>query len=343
MDSGRIPSRDSALETSHSPSLIDNHGRPINYLRLAITDRCNLRCRYCMPEEGVASIKHDQALSYEELERLVRLFQGLGITKVRITGGEPFVRRGCYEFMKTLKQRVGIEQLYLTTNGVETYRYIERLKEIELSGINLSLDTLDRARFKELTRRDHIDKVLLTLNRSLEAGIPVKINSVVMEDTSDEDIINLVGLVRDQAISLRFIEQMPFSGSSEVHDRSQKSLRERLVTIFPELQEYNRGIASTALEFSLPGHSGTVGIIEGRSRKFCATCNKVRITPEGMLKACLYDDGVLDLRELLRKGVKDRELADSIRVCLNHRYADGHETAADNGREGEPSMASIGG
>ena len=245
--------------------------------------------------------------------------------------------------MKTLKCRLGIEQLYLTTNGVETYRYIDRLKEIDISGINLSLDTLDRVRFKELTRRDQLDKVLLTLNRSLEVGIPLKINSVVMEDTSDDDIIKLVELIRDQAISLRFIEIMPFSGGSVPQDTSQKSLRERLLTIFPELKEYGRAVTSTAREFSLPGHCGTVGIIEGRSRKFCATCNKVRITPEGILKACLYDDGVLDLRELLRKGVSDQELADSIRICLNNRYADGHETEAVNCRNGEPSMASIGG
>ncbi len=324
-------------------SLIDNHGRPINYLRLAITDRCNLRCRYCMPEEGVASISHEQTLSYEELERLVRLFQGLGINKVRITGGEPFVRRGCYEFIKTLKKNLGVEQVYLTTNGVETYRYLEGLKEIGISGINLSLDTLDKDRFKEITCRDHLDRVLLTLNRALELKIPLKINSVVMEDTGNEEIIALAELVRERKISLRFIERMPFSGGSVVQKESQQSLRKRLQAIFPKLQEYNSGVNGTAREFKLPGFSGTVGVIEGRSRRFCATCNKVRITPEGMLKACLYDEGVLDLRKSLRNGAKDDELSDSIRTCLNHRYADGHETEALNCRLSEPSMASIGG
>ena len=323
--------------------LIDNYGRAINYLRLAITDRCNLRCRYCMPEDGVKSISHEETLSYEELERLVRLFQGLGITKVRITGGEPFVRRGCYEFIRTLKQKLGLEQIFLTTNGVETYRYLDRLKEVGISGINLSLDTLSRPRFKEITRRDHLDKVLLTLHRSLELKIPLKINTVVMEDTGDEEIIALVELVRDRKISLRFIERMPFSGGVVDEQEPPQSLRERLQGIFPGLQEYNRGVTGTAREFRLPGYSGTVGVIEGRSRKFCATCNKVRITPEGMLKACLYDDGVLDLRELLRSGVKDEELVGSIRTCLNHRYADGHETEASSCRTGEPSMASIGG
>ena len=330
-------------QQSKDSSLIDNHGRPINYLRLAITDRCNLRCRYCMPEEGVASIAHEQTLSYEELERLVRLFQGFGISKVRITGGEPFVRRGCYEFIRTLKQTLGVEQVYVTTNGVATYRYLEGLKTIGISGINLSLDTLDKNRFSKITRRDHLDRVLLTLYRSLELGIPLKINSVVMEDTGDDEIAALVELARDRKISLRFIERMPFSGSSVIQQESQQSLRERLEVIFPELQEYNSAVAGTAREFKLPGFVGTIGVIEGRSRKFCATCNKVRITPAGMLKACLYDDGVLDLRELLRRGVKDEELADSIRTCLNHRYADGHATEAFNCRMNEPSMASIGG
>ncbi len=342
MESGTESPGDPAQQRGYS-SLIDNHGRPINYLRLAITDRCNLRCRYCMPEEGVASISHEQTLSYEELERLVRLFQGLGIIKVRITGGEPFARRGCYEFIRKLKQNLGVEQIYLTTNGVETYRYLERLKEIGISGINLSLDTLDKNRFKEITRRDHLDRVLLTLYRSLELGIPLKINTVVMEDTSDDEITALVELVRDRKISLRFIERMPFSGGSLVQQESQQSLLNRLEVIFPELQECNCAVTGTAREFRLPGYTGTVGVIEGRSRKFCATCNKVRITPEGMLKACLYDEGVLDLRGLLRSGAKDKELADSIRRCLNHRYADGHETEALNCRMSEPSMASIGG
>ena len=296
-----------------------------------------------MPEEGVTSISHEQTLSYEELERLVRLFQGLGINKVRITGGEPFARRGCYEFIRTLKQNLGVEQVYLTTNGVETYRYLEGLKKIGISGINLSLDTLDKNRFRQITRRDHLDRVLLTLHRALELKIPLKINSVVMEDTANDEITALVELVRERKISLRFIERMPFSGGAVVQQESQQSLRERLEEIFPELQEYNSGVTGTAREFRLPGFSGTVGVIEGRSRKFCATCNKVRITPGGMLKACLYDEGVLDLRELLRSGTKDEELADSIRTCLNHRYADGHETEALNCRMSEPSMASIGG
>jgi cyclic pyranopterin phosphate synthase len=139
------------------PPLIDNHGREITYLRLAITDRCNLRCRYCMPKYGVSFIPHDDLNTYEELERLVSLFSRLGVKKLRITGGEPFVRKGCFEFIRRLKNRECVEQIFLTTNGVNTTQYLENLRELGISGINLSLDTLDRQRFREITRRDHID------------------------------------------------------------------------------------------------------------------------------------------------------------------------------------------
>ena len=331
-------------DLSEKKSLIDNHGRPITYLRLAITDRCNLRCRYCMPEAGVPTVKHEQTLSYEELERLVKLFQDLGISKIRITGGEPFVRKGCISFMKKLRCDLGIEQLYLTTNGVETHHYLKEMKEFGISGINLSLDTLNRKRFTELTRRDCLDDVLHTLNQCLELNIPLKVNSVVMEDTSDDDIKELVELVRENRLSLRFIEQMGFSGTAARKHHEERSLKDRLHSIFPTLEEIpDPSMSSTAREYNLPGYVGRVGIIEGHSRRFCSTCNKIRITPEGMLKACLYDNGVLDLRMLLRAGMSDHQLSIQIRECLNNRFSDGHETEAVNGRSLQPSMASIGG
>jgi len=323
--------------------LIDNHDRPITYLRLAITDRCNLRCSYCMPEQGVDPIGHDETLSYEELERLVRLFQNLGVTKVRITGGEPFVRRGCLEFMQMLKDKLAVEQLVLTTNGVETYRYLEQLKALGISGINMSLDSLDRERFRTITRRDRLKKVMQTFNRALELAIPIKINSVVLEDTSDEDIVSLVNLIKENNISLRFIEQMPFSGRSGGHRQAKNLLSARLRDLFPGLKEYHSETVETARQFTIPGFTGRVGIIEGHSRNFCSSCNKVRITPQGMLKACLYDNGVLDLRAALRTGLSDEELMKSIRISLNHRYADGHKTEEANANSSQPSMATIGG
>lgn len=323
--------------------LIDNYGREITYLRLAITDRCNLRCRYCMPERGVVPFLHEDTLSYEELERLVTLFQVLGVRKIRITGGEPFARRGCLEFIQRLISRIGVEQLYLTTNGVETSRYLGSLKEIGISGINLSLDTLDKDRFKDITRRDRLDRVLVTLYQALELNIPLKINTVVTESTSDEEIITLGKLPKNHAISLRFIEMMPFSGEKRIIPRSQDNLFDRLNRLFPSLQECQTDIISTARLFSTPGFHGTIGIIEGNSRKFCATCNKVRITSEGRMKSCLYDNGVLNLKSMLRSGATDKAIISAIRQSINQRHADGHATELISDRKEEPPMNRIGG
>jgi cyclic pyranopterin phosphate synthase len=325
------------------PPLIDNHGREITYLRLAITDRCNLRCRYCMPELGVPFIPHDELLSYEELERLVNLFARLGIKKLRITGGEPFVRARCLEFIQRLNNQGYVEQIFLTTNGVNTAQYLGHLKEIGISGINLSLDSLDRQRFQDITRRDHIDRVLTTLHKTLELNIPLKINSVVTENTSDEEIINLGNLARCHPISLRYIEEMPFGGASEVILRPENRLAERLDLLFKGIQECPSDTTSTARLFTAPDFKGMIGIIEGRSRKFCSTCNKARITPQGTLKACLYDDGVLDLRSLLRSAASDNTIINAVRNALNRRHLNGHDTEAASKRKHEPSMASIGG
>ena len=337
------PSKPTAAVGFDPPQLIDNHGRVITYLRLAITDRCNLRCSYCMPEDGVETVSHGETLSYEELERLVRLFLGMGIAKIRITGGEPFVRRGCMDFLERLKNDLGVAQLVVTTNGVETARYLKRLKSLPISGINLSLDTLDPQRFKTITRRDRLAEVMETLYGALELGIRLKVNSVVSEETSDAEIFQLGELARHNKLSMRFIEKMPFSGEKAEDRRIDYGLVERLANLFPGLDQTRTENGSTAKVFKVPQFKGSLGIIEGSSRNFCSTCNRVRITPQGMLKVCLYDNGVLDLKELLRTGISDEDLLINIRSCLNKRFADGHQTESANGRAAQPSMASIGG
>lgn len=339
-DPSGIPSKNPVEDR---PRLIDNHGRVITYLRLAITDRCNLRCSYCMPEQGVAPVSHGDTLSYEELERLVRLFLEMGIEKIRITGGEPFVRRGCMDFLERLKHDLGVAQLVVTTNGVEAYHFLPRLKALPISGINLSLDTLNEERFRAITRRDRLADVLKTLYGALELDIPLKVNSVVSEATSDEEIAQLGRLAETNKLSMRFIEKMPFSGEKKPTNLVDYGLAGRLAALFPGLQQSQSGNGSTAREFVVPGFSGTLGIIEGSSRKFCSTCNRIRITPQGILKVCLYDNGVLDLRDLLRQDVGDDELRSNIKRCLNKRFADGHQTEAANGKAQQPSMASIGG
>ncbi|MGI9536704.1 MAG: GTP 3',8-cyclase MoaA [Desulfocapsaceae bacterium] len=332
-----------AAANGGGPQLIDNHGRVISYLRLAITDRCNLRCSYCMPEQGVETVSHAETLSYEELERVVRLFLEMGIEKIRITGGEPFVRRGCMDFLERLKHELGVKQLVITTNGVETARYLKRLKALPISGINLSLDTLDRGRFNTITRRDRLSDVLKTLHGALELGIRMKVNSVVSEETSDAEILQLGNLAHDNRLSMRFIEKMPFSGKKKVENRIEYGLGDRLAKLFPGLEQRQTENGSTAREFAVPGFRGSLGIIEGSSRKFCSACNRVRITPQGILKVCLYDNGVLNLKDLIREGTTDKDLLNIIRGCLNKRFADGHQTESANGTAEQPSMASIGG
>jgi cyclic pyranopterin phosphate synthase len=326
-----------------SDGLIDNHGRRITYLRLAITDRCNLRCHYCRPPEGVPFVPHAEILRLEELERLVAIFGALGISKIRVTGGEPFSRRGCLPFLGRLRQIAGVKHLHITTNGVTTSRHLDELAALAIDGINLSLDTLDPNRFRSITRRDSLEPVLETLHGLLARAIPLKINSVVLADTSDAELIGLATLAREHPVTLRFIERMPFSGAVRSEKIVNGDLSQRLLRLFPALQECNAPQPTTARLFSLPGYAGKLGVIAGHSRLFCATCNKLRVTPIGILKTCLYDEGALDLRALLRDGSTDREIRAAIVSCVQNRFANGHEAERLSGREIETSMGMIGG
>lgn len=326
-----------------SDGLIDNHGRRITYLRLAITDRCNLRCRYCRPEAGVPFIPHAEILSFEEMERLVSIFTSLGVSKVRVTGGEPFSRRGSLPFLTRLRRIEGVAQLHVTTNGVKTARYLDALQELGLAGMNLSLDTMDRQRFWKITRRDYLDSVLETLHGALAHAIPLKINSVVLADTYDEEILQLAELPRQYPLTLRFIEKMPFSGGERSEALGNADLAQRLGKIFPSLSEEKATTATTARLFSVAGFQGKVGVIAGYSRHFCTSCDKLRITPPGILKTCLYDNGALDLKRLLRRGADDQEIKEAIVTCVGNRFANGHEAEHFCNREIEPSMSRIGG
>jgi GTP 3',8-cyclase len=324
-------------------TLIDNHGRKITYLRLSVTDRCDLRCSYCCPETGIPLVPHDQILSYEELERLVRIFASFGVNKVRLTGGEPFARQGLLTFVKMVKKIPGVQSLYLTTNGVQASRHLDSLLSAGVDGINLSLDTLDRKRYHQTTRRDCLEDVLRTFHGALERSIPLKVNSVVLEDTKDEELLSLVGLSKKNPVTVRFIEKMPFSGAEKISRNEGASLLDRLKGLFPGMDEVPTAQPSTARVFSLPGYIGKIGIIEGNSRHFCKSCNKVRITPTGMLKTCLYDNGVLDLRELLRSACDDSEIAKRIQCCVQNSAVDGHAAEKNSSRLSEPCMAGIGG
>ncbi len=329
--------------TNQSP-LLDSYGRRITYLRLAVTDRCNLRCRYCMPAQGIPFIHHNDILRFEELERLVRLFAAMGIGKVRLTGGEPFVRKGLKGFVRRLVNLEGIEGVFITTNGVATSQHLVDLKEVGLAGINLSMDTLDRKRYWAITRRDALKHVQKTLYQALALEIPVKLNMVVLEGYNEDDILPMAELTRTMPISVRFIEWMPFSGQKAVFANSWTG--ERIVTVlqkaFPNLTPRDTSESATARLYRVPGFVGTIGIISGFSRKFCSQCNKVRITPQGMLQTCLYDTGSLDLRKLLRGGATDDDLVRAVVRAVAGKPENGFVAEMNNSPHAT-SMASIGG
>lgn len=328
--------------------LKDNHGRSINYLRLAVTDRCNLRCFYCMPEEGIDWLARKEILTFEEMLRLCALLVNMGIDKIRITGGEPFVRTDIMKLLWSISKLPGLNQLTLTTNGVLTAPLVPELKRMGIRSVNLSMDTLDRNRFFAITRRDELPKVLNTLDALISHGIDVKLNAVVMGEKNAQDILPLVELTKDLPVSVRFIEEMPFNGG-DVHIDSLHWNYQRIMTLiaekFPAIKKIPDGPFSTSYNYQIPGHRGKVGVIAAYSRTFCGTCNRLRVTPQGMLKTCLYDNGVLNIKEIIRSETGDEKLLAALLHAINHRAKNGWE-AEQLRKDAMPvheSMATIGG
>jgi molybdenum cofactor biosynthesis protein A len=328
--------------------IIDNHGRPITYVRLAVTDRCNLRCFYCMPEEGIDYLPRQQLLTYEEMERLLRVLAARGVSKVRITGGEPFLRKDLMPFLHRVKAIAGIEEIHITTNGVLTLPHVPELRELGIKSINLSLDTLDRDRFFRITRRDELDKVMATFHALLQHQIPVKINAVVMEGQNTEDIVPLARLAELYPVAVRFIEEMPFNGGTNKHPVlawNHHRILQELRSAYPGLHQTDKELYATAENFVIPGHAGSLGIIAAYSRTFCGTCNRIRITAQGGLKTCLYGNDVLNTRDIIRSGVSDETLAATLLDVFGRRAKDGYEAEANSHlvMPGFASMSTIGG
>ena len=281
--------------------------------------------------------------------RLCALFCEMGIDKIRLTGGEPFARRDFLFFLKNLAKTPGLREITLTTNGVLTAPHIPFLKEIGVKSVNLSLDSLNRQRFFEITRRDELPAVLNTMNALLDHEIDVKINAVVMENINSDDILPLVELTENLPVSVRFIEEMPFNGAEgDRHEArlvwNHVKILETIRSRFPSIKKLPDPPFSTSMNWQIDGHRGQVGIIAAWSRTFCGTCNRIRLTPQGLLKTCLYDGGVLNLKDLLRSGASENELKSALLSALGDRSKDGWE--AEKRRSLSPvqeSMATIGG
>jgi molybdenum cofactor biosynthesis protein A len=300
-----------------------------------------------MPAEGIKYLPKKEVLSFEEIERLIRVMAGMGITKVRLTGGEPFVRHDLMKLIRTIVEIPGIRDLHITTNGVLTAPHIPELKKLGIASVNLSLDTLDRERFKAITLRDEFNSTFKTLNLLLEHEIPVKINAVVMEGKNIEDIVPLAQLTKNKNVSVRFIEEMPFNGGSHYAPLNwdYKKILSHIKEVFPSITKIKDDPNSTAYHYKVDGHAGDIGIIAAFSRTFCGTCNRIRLTAQGTLKTCLYDEGVLDIKKMLRSGESDEKIISELMRAFSARALDGFE-AEKNRSLRHPvheSMSTIGG
>lgn len=287
--------------------MLDRYGRVINYLRISVTDRCNLRCCYCMPE-GVQDVGMKNILTFEEIWEIVRTGVSLGITHIRITGGEPLVRKGCVDLIRGIREIPGVETITMTTNGVLLGNYGKQLKEAGVDGVNISLDTLDPEEFDKITGKRELKEVLAGIRAVKTAGLPVKLNAV---NRKELDPIPLVRYAQEENLPLRFIEMMPVGYGKKYVGRSNEELRETLEAVcgkaecMTNREELSRMGSGPAVYYQFSDLKVPVGFISAIHGKFCDTCNRVRLTAEGYLKLCLcYDEGE-DLRRVLREGEKE--------------------------------------
>ncbi len=323
--------------------LRDSFGRGVDYLRLSITDRCNLRCIYCMPPEGIPLKPMEDILTYAELLRVARVAASLGIRKVRITGGEPLVRRGVVDFVRELSAVPGIADLCMTTNGVALVDLAGPLAAAGLRRVNVSIDTLRRDGYAEVTRRDLLPAVLAGVDAAIAAGLlPVKINAVLLPGLHPGDVDDFLALAREMPVEVRFIERMPVGCLPAEGYVSADGIRRRILSL-PGVRGQDVAGAAAAATYAVPGFRGTLGVISPISRKFCSSCNRLRLTADGRLRNCLFARETLDVRAALREGAGDRGVADLLRRAVACK-PEGHELRGDGPSCAAPEpMSRVGG
>jgi cyclic pyranopterin phosphate synthase len=313
-----------ALPLHPSFSLADSFGRRIEYLRISLTDRCNLRCVYCMPEEGVPYEDLDNVLSYDEIERVVRVLATAGLKKVRLTGGEPLVRRNVSELAARLSVIPGVEEVTLTTNGILLPRDAESLYNAGIRRVNISMDTLKPERFVEIARRPEYARAWEGVEAALRVGFaPIKLNCVVMRGVNDDEVVDFARLTLSLPVSVRFLEYMPIGMVTPPQWRARYVSNEEVVAMlqsaFPEMEPLTDERASTSRNFRIPGSQGTVGVINPISHRFCDNCNRLRLTANGRLVPCLADNYEYDLMTPLRDDCSDTDILEHTRAALTHK------------------------
>ncbi len=302
--------------------LVDRFGRRHSYLRVSVTDRCNLRCRYCMPAEGLPWLERADVLSFEEIERLARIFVAAGVDKIRLTGGEPTVRRELPALMRRLSAIDGVKSLLMTTNGWTLAAKAKEYRDAGLTGLNISLDSLRADRYKEITLSDGLSKVLAGIDAALDAEFEsVKVNVVLMAGVNEDELLDFVELARERPINVRFIEFMPFP-DNEWNVGRVYPYRQMLAQIGEryELKRLPGEKTAVGKDFSIDGFQGTLGFVTSMTDSFCGDCNRLRLTADGQLKVCLFSNGERSLRDLIRAGATDEDVVGAIRTELNSKW-----------------------
>ncbi|XP_030051638.1 molybdenum cofactor biosynthesis protein 1 isoform X2 [Microcaecilia unicolor] len=305
-----------------SAFLTDNFGRQHNYLRISLTEKCNLRCQYCMPEEGVQLTPKSDLLTTEEIITLSRLFVKEGVDKIRLTGGEPLIRPDVVNIVAELRKLEGLKTIAITTNGINLARQLPRLKEAGLDGLNISLDTLIPAKFEFIARRKGFHKVMEGIHKAIDLGYtPLKVNCVVMRGLNEDELLDFVELTQKQPLEIRFIEYMPFDGN-KWNFRKMVSFREMLDTIkqrWPDLEKLPSESSSTSKDYKVPNFQGQIGFITSMSEHFCGSCNRLRITADGNLKVCIFGNSEVSLRDLLRLKASEEDLVQVIGAAVGRK------------------------
>ncbi len=317
----------SSLPETNRPPLQDHFGRTFDYVRIAITEKCNLRCTYCMPEEGIDFKKGDQLLSCEEILRVIHILATMGIRKVRFTGGEPTIRKDLIELVAGAAQTSGIQSIHLTTNGLLFERHAKALLDAGLSGINFSLDTMDKDKFIRITRRSGMETVLANIRLAQVMGFPsVKVNNVLMTGFNDDELFAFTELTKDMAITVRFIEFMPFDAhqiwESGEHFYSAEQLGEKIKSFYPGI-ESAPGTRTEHHIFRAPGYPGKIAVIPAFTRSLCGNCSRIRLTADGNIRNCLYAEHEYGVRELLRCNAGDDEIVAVFRQAYAEKAKDG--------------------
>jgi GTP 3',8-cyclase len=300
------------MDTNLVTPLVDRYGRRINYIRISVTDRCNLRCRYCMPETGVEWVPHEKIITYEELYRILNICIMRGVEKVRITGGEPLLRKGIPDFIAHVSGIRGLKDISLTTNGILLESMAEKLKEAGLKRVNVSLDTLDRKKFAYITQVDAIDEVIRGICAAHECGlVPVKINVVAIRGFNDSEIPDFANLTIALPVEVRFIELMPIGCITKYPENegiSAAQIKASIERVYGPLEELKAGLGP-ARGYKIPGAKGSIGIIGSLSEQnFCKACNRIRITARGNLRPCLFSENEINLITPMREGITNEAL-----------------------------------